>query len=118
VREEDRRRKLAFRVLELNGFRTQALNVEYVKMEKEKCSVKNELYRAVIENAVFAAVQIDYLISTQCGIKQQNVLVYISIVCNLALVVASFLTKLISCTYYWKRLRAYGYKLDVKIANE
>lgn len=108
VREEDRRRKLAFRALLLNDFRMHSANIEYVEYEKQKCLLKSSLFYLVISNIPFMLFEWHYLNYTDCGLKQDNPLVYISLILNAAYLSINFFFRLIPCTYFCKRLRAYG----------
>lgn len=48
IREEDRRRKMAYLSLLLNDFRMQALNIEYIYLNKQKFIIRNALYNLVV----------------------------------------------------------------------
>lgn len=69
-------------------------------------------------NAPFILLEVLYLRTTECGLMSDNKIIYLSLALNASFLVLNFVLRLIPCTYFCKRLRSYGRKLDIIINNE
>lgn len=50
IKSEDKRRKFAFMALVFNDFRTQAININYMKYQKRKLELLNGFLKCVCED--------------------------------------------------------------------
>ena len=117
VREEDSRRKYAFRILTFNEFRVQAMNVEYTTYKRHKTEFLFALYKFLFEDLIQFITQVYYLTSTDCGTKNPNPIVYFGIACAVLNTYFGLVFRLCTYCYSYKRLNSYKRKIEVRIST-
>lgn len=55
--------------------------------------------------------------TVECGLKQANPIIYISVCCNLVYCILNFFFRIIPCTLLCSRLRSTSHKLDFTLTN-
>lgn len=58
-----------------------------------------------------------YLTQTDCGKKNQNYIIYISLLLKVLNTYFGFFYRVLSTCYVWRRLNSYGRKVEVRISN-
>jgi hypothetical protein len=117
AREEDSRRKYAHRVLIFNESRMQALNLEYVKYEREKTDLWMALFKFFLEDGPQFVMQLYYLTQTDCGKKNANAIIYIGLIMAVLNTYFGLFYRILSCCYVLRRLNAFKRKVEIRISN-
>lgn len=58
-----------------------------------------------------------YLTQTDCGKKNQNAIIYISLVIKVLNTYFGFFYRILNTCYVWRRLKSYQRKVEVRISN-
>lgn len=117
-REEDVRRKWAHRILVYNESRMQALNVEYTRFQREKTDLLMASMKFCFEDFPLFIFMLYYLTQTDCGKKNQNSIIYISLILKVINTYFGFFYRILSTCYVWRRLRSYNRKVEVSISPQ
>eukprot|EP00347_Sterkiella_histriomuscorum_P004768 403359184 len=117
VKTENKLRKHAYRILIFNEFRIQALNVEYVQHQKYKIDLGWGFMKFLFQDLPQAAIQIWYLLQTDCGTKNSNPLIIFSIVLALINTYFGFLYRFVNVCYSVNRLNSIKKRVQVVINN-
>ncbi|CDW71845.1 UNKNOWN [Stylonychia lemnae] len=117
VREQDKKRKYATRIMIFNEFRMQAACIDYITHQKAKTDLFYGLYKLFFEDIPQFIVQAIFLVNTDCGRKYPNGIIYAGILMALFNTYFGMLYRFSRYCYSRKRLLAYQQKVEIKISN-
>jgi hypothetical protein len=117
AREEDVRRKWAHRLLVFNESRLQAINVEYTRYQRDKVDLQMATLKFLLEDFPLFIFMLYYLTQTDCGKKNTNYIIYISLIMKVLNTYFGFFYRILSTCYIWRRLRSYQRKVEVSIST-
>jgi hypothetical protein len=117
VREEDKRRKLTYRALMFSEFRLQALNLDYIEYNKRKSEFWFGLVKGALVDIPMIVFILYYLLMTDCGLKNANVMMYLGLIMHLLSLYFGFITRFITLIYHVKRANAFKRKVMIKVSN-
>ena len=115
--DDDQRRKMIFRAFIFSEFRSQALCVDYIMYEIHKTELLMSSLKFAIEDLPQFIIQVMYLLSTDCGTKNTNFIIYLSVFSSVLSSYCGFLFRITIYFYNSKRLVAFSKKLEVKVAD-
>ena len=115
---EDLRRKMIFRAFTFSEFRSQALCVDYINYEIYKTEFLMACVKFGIEDLPQFIIQTLYLLTTTCGVKNSNTIVYMSVCSTVLSSYWGFLYRLSLYLYKRKRLHAYERKVEISISSD
>ena len=98
---------MIFRAFTFSEFRSQALCVDYLHYEIYKTELLMASLKFALEVMPQFIIQFVYLISTDCGKNNANVIVYLSILTSLFSGYFMFLFRMALYLFHSKRLFAY-----------
>lgn len=108
---------MIFRAFTFSEFRSQALCVDYIKYEIYKTEFLMSALKFGIEDLPQFMIQAYYLLNTNCGVSNANVIVYLSVFSSVLSSYAGFLFRFTVYLYKRKRLHAQKDKVEVVIGN-
>jgi hypothetical protein len=108
---------MIFRAFTFSEFRSQALCVDYIKYEIFKTELLMSSFKFAVEDLPQFIIQVFYLLSTDCGTKNANIIIYLSVFASVISSYCGFLFRVTQYFYNSKRLIAFSKKLEVKIAD-
>lgn len=75
------------------------------------------LFKFVLEDAPIFILMLYYLTQTDCGRKNYNPIIYISLILKVMNTYFGFFYRILNTCYVWRRLNSYKRKVEVRISN-